>query len=1470
MGLGGAGAGEGAKNREEEERERDSVAHPPTGSLKAFEVLGGPRITRENRKGVERLTGIRNSQVGLALTTDDLPTRRIVPDNARLSLFSLTSNSTDRSTLYSSIGSEPGGAPRERMISGLSARMEGGSVLEVPEEEEERYDPREEDGEAASIYREAPSLHGSAAGKKGKSKEDKPPVPPRTTTAHHSASNSASTGTSAKTARPSSSPNSHPLPPSPHKPPLPTSHPSLATKPSTHSLAAPIPPSLAPTPPRGSLSNPNPTPLASAYIVAGLPKDPSTWSFADLDRDRGKDGGGGGAGGRPDHAMNAVPRFWRAEVLGCTISGDQEGVGVEDEGRKGKGRKREKKRSKEKEKLGEEKDIEGPFVRLGREEVQRIQGKAVKLAFNRELEILASTTQPASTISQFQFSIPISPTSTSTSSGGSKKPFSSSTAVAWDLSLGQSSLPTSSTAAAAEAQQQQTLTKTYYASTLLVYSHADGPRSTAIRSALSDPKSSAAARLQAAKAAKAGRKLGEKLERQLRSPLGAVVGDGVGWNIEGGGGVSETEGETEGFVTESEWGDASSVAGQASAALAHLTPSTPFWLPYALILVSEAPVYNLLTDILRISWARYHQDIASHSLQMQRVLHFPAPRVGEKIKLPVSVSTARDTYFVATMPGKMDWSVGAEEVNFAMWPVFKALHADNLLTIAEIALSPLGRVLFVSRHSIMLGLAVSTFQHILELRGWRGITHSTVHARDLKLFVEDPGPWLIGIPILSRSIALSSLPPEVAIVDLDTNSVTCSRVFPGARSTGSAREKARKKLEAAIGSVGSFWGVPSEITEAFPSGRFRPFSEVEVAGVPKEAERLRPADSWDWDQSRLIKTFDSILASQPRKGLARFLPTKKARRISELDPSAKHVQHLVRKHADTFVDRRDLLESKINRLNTKLASLVAESNEWQKSFDVFKEFSDKLTKESAQLKTRLEKERREARRLTGQVSFEKERQARLEASLNATEKAREQALLELSNVQHVRHKMEEQRAMLMGEMQAILAGDDGSPLYESVYLRIEALSQRSDTSSRPEEEAALAPLEEEEEEEMLHTQSTAPHATEEERLELMRQAAQETLRSIQSRLSIVLQNAGQLEITLEIPRNESSASSRRPESRSQSISAEEGLVSVDARRSHRQNLSPVPAPTLPLPDTPPSSVASPSQAEMDDSFTTAADSSFVTRPHHPRRFQPKPFQLTPPVSPELSTTSPPPFVTTERGGGRRPHGHRVNDSVASSTFTAEESVSTPTTATPEHQYGMVRSKSAASSDFHLTHQPSSNSFGQHDVGRFATPSRASDYDWDDSQSFASASEGLGASRPGSSAASFHSEADYEAQGEGGEQTERVGGGGRASSSLSSYREDPRFHQQQDDDSTFHSRPSFSHHRNASTTSAVDSPPIELFTRAMSPNGGRRRNGSVDLRSGRLPPERFAPWRAGGAPASSSTTSGGRPNSAGTVKTVRRT
>lgn len=64
------------------------------------------------------------------------------------------------------------------------------------------------------------------------------------------------------------------------------------------------------------------------------------------------------------------------------------------------------------------------------------------------------------------------------------------------------------------------------------------------------------------------------------------------------------------------------------------------------------------------------------------------------------------------------------------------MNRTVVLTVAEVALSPLGRVVFLSSHSIMLGIAVAAFQMILEKRGWKGLVHSSVHARDTKLFIE--------------------------------------------------------------------------------------------------------------------------------------------------------------------------------------------------------------------------------------------------------------------------------------------------------------------------------------------------------------------------------------------------------------------------------------------------------------------------------------------------------------------------------------------------------------------------------------------------------------------------------------------------------------------------------------------------------------------------------------------------------------
>ncbi|KDE07824.1 hypothetical protein MVLG_01919 [Microbotryum lychnidis-dioicae p1A1 Lamole] len=1229
--------------------------------------IGEQQSSISSKNGVEKI-GVRTSVyteddrlagLGLALTTD-APTRRVVPDNARLSIFSATTNNTaDRSTLYSSIGSEyPSSLIRQRLGSTLS---QGPTVHDVLEEEEP-YDPASEEIEMAEDPNPPSAVQSDATANTSPQLSDqsssntlysplsvvaRSPAqisytePPRSYPHSRSATIDSSTTSAAirdhnvrmmanhvAMGEPQTSPPASPRPSESRQ----SVRTELGNSGGTHKepTSAPSANPLSKTSKSMEKSFVN-KPLATMYIVAGLPKDPATWSFTDFS-DPGTPA--------PDHSPNAVPRFWRPEVLGCMTTNDESSPAL-DSLDCNTGTTTGRSSSRGGLHIQADSTSKPEFAALSKEEIAKMQAKATKLAFTRDVEILASTTQPPATVAHFPFVV-------QTSSKLSSVPaFSGSTAAAWESSLSARTLSSS-------------CETTFYASCLNVWSHADAVRSNAIRVALhSGSQAKNYAVNKAVRAARSGKKLGAKLAKQLKSPMGAVLRDGRDWTRAGNEtDTTEFDLETDGFATESEWGDSAATASP----LADLPVGLPLWLPYSLILISHAPVYNILSDILRISWARYHQDIASHSLQMERILHFVAPRVGEQIRVPVSVATAtaQNTYFVATMPGTLDWKTGGSlDHNFIMFPIFKCLHADNLLTIAEIALSPLGRVLFVSAHPIMLSLATFTFQHVLELRGWRGLVYPAVAARDIKIYLEDPGPWLIGVTSLCRSIALVDLQPEVVVVDLDSNTVNCDRPQPGSITSGLLRDKARKRLEVAIGNVGGHYGVPSDLVEAFPAGRFRPFDQVEVSGVVRDAERIKPSDSWAWDQERVIQTFDAILAEQPRTGLGRFFNAKKPRKLAELDPSAKHVQAVVRRHAKTFVDRRDDLETKINKLNNKLASLMTESQEWQRSFDTFKSFSDKLTKESVELKTRLEKERREARRLTGTLSVEKKRQADLEASLSATERAREQALSELSNVQAIRDDLERQQQMLMTEMHLILATDsDSSPLVETVFARIEALSSRSDASSRPETAQSLrahlnrragssdggtSPLPPTAEEEIT-TECSKPSLNiddveDPEKMDAMRAAVQETLRSIQSRLQIVLRNAESIGqhsndhrisidstlvagsvVDLLEPRRASTSTIGQ-------AFGEDETVTINIPQASAGRPRP---PGGPLPETPvqASRTSIVSTAESDASFhtfRTARQPNSGVKYREPRRFQPKPFSLTPSptvTSADARSTSP--------------------------------------------------------------------------------------------------------------------------------------------------------------------------------------------------------------------------------------------------------
>ncbi|KAL1706235.1 AEX-3 domain-containing protein [Schizophyllum commune] len=763
------------------------------------------------------------------------------------------------------------------------------------------------------------------------------------------------------------------------------------------------------------------SPLTSLYVVSGLPKSPHTWTLADPDSVLGL-----------HHSEGAVNRWWRPEVLGSTVS---PGAG----GSTGKKKKRVK----------NEELLKGAGV-LSKQEVAKMLSKALKLSFTREVEVIASTLQPASTVHTFTFTLPapstpLAPTPSGDllrasvlSSGDNRSsmlthayPYSDdpfarpSSAYLGPPSLlgraastsGHGPLPTEATASP---------TVTYHGVCLTVWSHADAERSNAIRRTL-----------------EAGRSRKESaLSSRLKNLRADITQDGADPRLQarrtqrkgsrGPWGDAETDAETDadGAVSESDFEVASTVNGHGPGESTLFLPGdTVFWLPYALTLVSRHPVYDLMRDYLTLSWARFSKDVQSHTLQISKILAHPAPRAGELIKLDASPRGGTDgdgsLEVIARFPGGLDFGKGLVDINFTMWPLFKCLNIDNILTICEIALSPTGRVLFFSRHPAMLGIAVNTIKYLVELRGWNGIALPAVHARDAKIYIDDPGPWIMGLATEARYSVRPS--PEVCVCDLDINYLNCASPPPNSVSSKQQREKYRQRLLAAFQDGSGQYSyhpdhcVPSEFKEAFPAGRFRPVCKIQAkrgASSSAVAEQIKPPD-W-WHSTRIIQAFDAVLQDRYKKPslLKRLSMFNSVKRPPQLTAAEQHIQLSIRKRATAFVDARDDLETKIGRLSRRLNFLMTESDLWRDKFVTFEQYAEKLSAEANQLRAKINKEQRETKRLSGLVSLTAQEKGRLQSQLRDTEAEHKKAMAELEEMRETMERMELERAEMVAEVEA--------------------------------------------------------------------------------------------------------------------------------------------------------------------------------------------------------------------------------------------------------------------------------------------------------------------------------------------------------------------------------------------------------------------------------------------------------------------
>ncbi|KAG6911964.1 hypothetical protein DXG01_000212 [Tephrocybe rancida] len=762
-------------------------------------------------------------------------------------------------------------------------------------------------------------------------------------------------------------------------------------------------------------------PLTSLYVVSGLPKSPHTWTLADPDSVLGL-----------HHSEGAVSRWWRPEVLGSTVS-------------PGAGGGKKKKRGK-----GEE--IMKGAGALSKQEVGKMLSKALKLSFTREVEVIASTLQPASTIHTFTFTLPapstpLAPTPSgdllrasvlsSTDNRSSAATFAypynddpfarpSSAYLGPPSLLGHGSHSNSAVAAKTEINPSTASTITYHGVCLTVWSHADAERSTAIRRTLEAGRS----RKESAQSVVASRL------KNLRAEVSGSTSDGpdpttqarrtAKKNARGPWVDAETDGaetEAEGAMSESDFEVASTVGHGPGESTLFLPGDTVFWLPYALTLVSRHPVYDLMRDYLTLSWARFSKDVQSHTLQISKILAHPAPRAGDLIKLDASPKIEggdSNLEVIARFPGGLDFGRGLVDINFTMWPLFKCLNIDNILTICEIALAPTGRILFFSRHPAMLGIAVSTIKYLVELRGWNGISLPAVHSRDAKIYIDDPGPWIMGLATEARYSIRPA--PEVFVCDLDINYLSCPSPPAGVVSVKQQRDKYRQRLLTAFEShYHPDHSVPSEFKEAFPAGRFRPVCKIQAkrgASSAAVAEQIKPPE-W-WHSTRIIQAFDAVLQDRYKKPslLKRISMFGVVKRPPQLTAAEQLIQLSIRKRATAFVDARDDLETKIGRLSRRLNFLMTESDLWRDKFVTFEQYAEKLSAEANQLRTKINKEQRETKRLSGLVTLTAVEKSRLQNQLKDTESAHKEAVLELERMRETMEKMEQERAEMVAEVEA--------------------------------------------------------------------------------------------------------------------------------------------------------------------------------------------------------------------------------------------------------------------------------------------------------------------------------------------------------------------------------------------------------------------------------------------------------------------
>ncbi|KAI1139940.1 AEX-3 domain-containing protein [Hypoxylon sp. FL0543] len=441
-------------------------------------------------------------------------------------------------------------------------------------------------------------------------------------------------------------------------------------------------------------------------------------------------------------------------------------------------------------------------------------------------------------------------------------------------------------------------------------------------------------------------------------------------------------------------------------------PDETYWIPYCLSFLSRYPLYNLLGDYLRGMWIHWNKATnLFHAEEVSRILSFPAPRLNDLVRIDM-----KDYALCYQFPSS---PTGFQ--NFAMWPLWTCLSIPNIVGVIEAAISPTRRIIFVSHYPAMLTMAAETVRFCVRVYEWSGLYVPVVHARHAKELVEEPGPYILGITAECRS--LFTAPNDALVVDLDRNFVLTSS--PPTALNANQRNKFVSRLTQALNGDVTPSGVPQHLRSAYGGGKLVPAGQIIV--MRGEVESIQDPE-W-WNQDAVMAVMDHVCEKMGRNTGLKAVFGGSVKKPLMTKVSMRHLNEIVRERNQYSRDALEAWQDFINlkgRMDTELSKvtkrnnyLVEELESWKQQFLKFQAFAETLTKETQDLKVKIETHKRENRRLAGLIDQQKDDNSRLSVRLTGTEKQRDDALEALVLQQEIAEELERERKRNKKELAAL-------------------------------------------------------------------------------------------------------------------------------------------------------------------------------------------------------------------------------------------------------------------------------------------------------------------------------------------------------------------------------------------------------------------------------------------------------------------